>query len=173
MLVDSHCHLDFPELAGQLESVFALMRENQVERALCVSVTLEDFPRVRKLAETYPHLHASVGVHPDYEGVAVTAGQLVALANHPRVGDVRGIGLLACVELVADRETLEPFPRQAQITESVVLRARQSGLLLYPSTGNVDGMNGDYLLIGPPLTVTDDEVDLIVDRMAITLGALG
>src|SRR3990170_6686493 len=93
MLVDSHCHLDFPELADQLDSVFELMRANDVERALCVSVTLEDFPRVRKLAETYSHLHASVGVHPDYEGVPVTAGQLVALADHPRIVAIGETGL--------------------------------------------------------------------------------
>ncbi len=93
MLVDSHCHLDFPEFADQLDPVFELMRANDVERALCVSVTLEDFPRVRKLAETYPHLHASVGVHPDYEGVAVTAEQLVALANHPRIVAIGETGL--------------------------------------------------------------------------------
>ncbi|MEX1125055.1 MAG: aspartate aminotransferase family protein [Acidimicrobiia bacterium] len=95
-----------------------------------------------------------------------------ALADHPRVGDVRGIGLLACVELVADRDTRDPFPRSAQTTEGILLRARDNGLLLYPSTGNVDGVNGDYLLIGPPLTVTDAEVDLIVDRLSATLGAL-
>jgi TatD DNase family protein len=93
MLVDSHCHLDFPDLADKLDSVFELMRDNQVERALCVSVTLDDFPRVRKLAETYPNLHASVGVHPDYEGVAVTVEQLVALANHPRVVAIGETGL--------------------------------------------------------------------------------
>ncbi len=93
MLVDSHCHLDFPELADKLDSVFELMRANQVERALCVSVTLEDFPRVRKLAETYPNLHSSVGVHPDYEGVAVTVGQLVRLADHPRVVAIGETGL--------------------------------------------------------------------------------
>lgn len=93
MLVDSHCHLDFPELADKLDSVFELMRANQVERALCVSVTLEDFPRVRKLAETYPNLHASVGMHPDYEGVPVTVEQLVALADHPRVVAVGETGL--------------------------------------------------------------------------------
>jgi hypothetical protein len=58
------------------------------------------------------------------------------------------------------------------VTESVLQRARENGLLLYPSTGNVDGVNGDYLLIGPPLTVTDDEVDLIVDRMFATLKGL-
>ena len=93
MLVDSHCHLDFPDLADQLDSVFELMRVNAVERALCVSVTLEDFPRVRKLAETYPNLHASVGVHPDYEGLAVSVAQLVALADHPRVVAIGETGL--------------------------------------------------------------------------------
>jgi hypothetical protein len=54
----------------------------------------------------------------------------------------------------------------------VLRRARELGLLLYPSTGNVDGSNGDYLLIGPPLTVTDDEVDLIVDRISVSLRGL-
>ena len=94
MLVDSHCHIDFPELAGNLESVFALMRENRVERALCVSVTMEDFPRIRHLAETYPHIHASVGVHPDYESVAaVTVAELVTLAAHPKMVAIGETGL--------------------------------------------------------------------------------
>ena len=94
MLVDSHCHLDFPEIAGQLDSVLALMRENRVERALCVSVTLEDFPRVRGIAEAYPHIHASVGVHPDYEKVdAVSVAELLALADHPRVVAIGETGL--------------------------------------------------------------------------------
>jgi adenosylmethionine-8-amino-7-oxononanoate aminotransferase len=95
-----------------------------------------------------------------------------ALQDHPRVGDVRGIGLLICVELVADRDTKTPFARSEQVTERMVVRARGNGLLLYPSTGNADGVNGDYLMIGPPLTVTDDEVDLIVDRVALTLDGL-
>ena len=94
MLVDSHCHIDFPELAGKLDSVFDLMRENQVESALCVSVTLEDFPRVRALAEAYSHIYASVGVHPDYESVAaVSVAELVALAGHPRIVAIGETGL--------------------------------------------------------------------------------
>ena len=84
MLVDSHCHIDFPELSGQLGPVFDLMRENRVERALCVSVTLEDFPRVRRLAETYPQVHASVGVHPDYEG-----DELGSCGTRARLSDTR------------------------------------------------------------------------------------
>ena len=69
MLVDSHCHLDFPELASNLDKILENMQENKVSHALCVSVNLEDFPRVLSLAETYPNLYASVGVHPDYENL--------------------------------------------------------------------------------------------------------
>lgn len=94
MLVDSHCHLDFPELATQLESVLDLMRENQVSSALCVSVKLEDFPQVRALAEQHPELYGSVGVHPDYEGVQeATIENLVALAGHPRIVAIGETGL--------------------------------------------------------------------------------
>jgi TatD DNase family protein len=94
MLVDSHCHLDFPELAGELDAVLAQMREHGVSHALCVSVTLEDFPRVRALAERHRELYASVGVHPDYPDVPeVTVDELVTLAAHPRVVAIGETGL--------------------------------------------------------------------------------
>jgi TatD DNase family protein len=94
MLVDSHCHLDFPDLAGRVDEALALMRENSVTHALCVSVTLEEFPQVRALAERYPNLYASVGVHPDYDNVPqVTEQELVKLANHPRVVAIGETGL--------------------------------------------------------------------------------
>ena len=94
MLVDSHCHLDFPELAGAIDAVLASMRENGVTHALCVSVTLEDFPQVRALAERYPQLYASVGVHPDYPDVPeVTVEELLRLAAHPRVIAIGETGL--------------------------------------------------------------------------------
>ena len=94
MLVDSHCHLDFPDLAGKVDGALALMRENGVTHALCVSVTLQDFPQVRSLAERYPQLTASVGVHPDYEDVpVVTERELVKLANHPKVVAIGETGI--------------------------------------------------------------------------------
>jgi TatD DNase family protein len=94
MLVDSHCHLDFPELAARLPEVLQHMRHEGVGQALCVSVTLEDWPRVIALAEQHPHLHASVGVHPDYqEGKDPTTEELVALAAHPRVVAIGETGL--------------------------------------------------------------------------------
>ncbi len=94
MLVDSHCHLDFPELSGDLDAIFTLMRENGVGRALCISVRLEDFPRVQTLAETHDHLYATVGVHPDYEEIHEPAvEELVQLAGHPKVIAIGETGL--------------------------------------------------------------------------------
>lgn len=94
MFVDSHCHLNFPELAGDLERIMAKMRENQVTHALCVSVTLEDFPAVLELAERYPQIYASAGIHPDSQGVKeAEPGDLVRLATHPKVIAIGETGL--------------------------------------------------------------------------------
>ncbi|MFN9774283.1 MAG: TatD family hydrolase [Burkholderiales bacterium] len=94
MYVDSHCHLDFPELSSRLDEILATMRANRVDRALCVSVTLEDFPRVLALAEAHPHLYASVGVHPDHrEAREPDVATLVALADHPRIIAIGETGL--------------------------------------------------------------------------------
>lgn len=94
MLVDSHCHLDFPELAGNLPAILETMRDNGVGAALCVSVTLDDFPKVLALAENNPNLYASVGVHPDYPDLrepGVT--ELLELAQHPKVVAIGETGL--------------------------------------------------------------------------------
>ena len=94
MFIDSHCHLDFPDLSSNLDEVLEKMRENQVSHALCVSVNLDDFPRVRALAETHPNLYASVGVHPDYENLAEPqAAQLASLADHSKVIAIGETGL--------------------------------------------------------------------------------
>lgn len=94
MLVDSHCHLDFPELAGNLPAILETMRENDVGAALCVSVTLEDFPKVLALAEQHANLYASVGVHPDYPDLREpTVAELVELARHPKVVAIGETGL--------------------------------------------------------------------------------
>ena len=94
MLVDSHCHLDFPELAGNLPAVLATMRDNDVGAALCVSVTIEDFPKVLALAEHNDMLYASVGVHPDYPDLREpSVAELVELARHPKVVAIGETGL--------------------------------------------------------------------------------
>ena len=92
--VDSHCHLDFPDLAADTAGVLADMAAHGVTHALCVSVTLEDFPKVRALADAHPNLYASVGTHPDYpDHPLVTPEALVALADHPKVIAIGETGL--------------------------------------------------------------------------------
>ncbi len=94
MFVDSHCHLDFPDLASNLDEILANMQQNNVTHALCVSVNLEDFPRVRSLAESHHNLFASVGVHPDYENlIEPNALRIAELADHPKVVAIGETGL--------------------------------------------------------------------------------
>ncbi|MCK9283497.1 MAG: TatD family hydrolase [Rhodocyclaceae bacterium] len=93
-LVDSHCHLDFPELAENLPRILAAMAENGVGWALCAGVTLERFPALLQLAETHDNLFAAVGVHPDHQGgKEPEADDLVKLADHPRVVAIGETGL--------------------------------------------------------------------------------
>ncbi len=95
MFVDSHCHLDFPDLAVRLDEILAHMQENDVGYALCAGDTLARFPALRTLAETYPNLFAAVGVHPDTDEPAQEPDvqTLVELARHPRVVAIGETGL--------------------------------------------------------------------------------
>ncbi|MBU1666044.1 MAG: TatD family hydrolase [Gammaproteobacteria bacterium] len=94
MFIDSHCHIDFPNFSEGVAPLLANMRAAQVSHALCVSVNLENFPRVLALAEAHDNLFASVGVHPDHdEGREPTLEELVELAAHPRVVAIGETGL--------------------------------------------------------------------------------
>lgn len=93
-LVDSHCHLDFPEYTEGVEPLLANMAQAGVSHALCVSVSLERLPGVLALAERYDNLYASVGVHPDHEDAQEpSVEELVRLAEHPRVVAIGETGL--------------------------------------------------------------------------------
>lgn len=94
MLVDSHCHLDFPDLANRMPDVLQRMQENQVGLAVCIGVNLEDFPQVLALAEQHEQLYATVGVHPEYTDVEEPDEErLLALAAHPKVIAIGETGL--------------------------------------------------------------------------------
>ncbi len=94
MFVDSHCHLDFPEYAGQVDSLLARMSDAGVKHAMCISVDMPDFPNVLALAEVHPQLFATVGVHPDYEDTPEpTVAELVELAKHPKILAIGETGL--------------------------------------------------------------------------------
>lgn len=94
MYIDSHCHINFPDLSARMPEILRTMADNRVSHALCVSVNLPDFPQVLALAEQYPNIYASVGVHPDYEDTPEpSVAQLVALADHPKIVAIGETGL--------------------------------------------------------------------------------
>lgn len=93
-LVDSHCHIDFEPLAPRLDEVLANARDNDVSHLLCVSVNLEDYPRVLALAEQHDHVFASVGVHPnEQQGRDPAVKELVELASSEHVVAIGETGL--------------------------------------------------------------------------------
>lgn len=94
MLVDSHCHLDFPEFSGRMETVRSEMAGQGVTHALCVSVSLSEWENVHRLAQTYDNFYASVGVHPDHAAKhTLTQADLVRRAQESKVVAVGETGL--------------------------------------------------------------------------------
>ncbi len=94
MYVDSHCHLNFPDLAAQLPEILTRMRTNWVGRALLVSVNLTDWPSLMAMVDAQPGFWASVGVHPDYEDTPdPSVDELVRLAGRPKVVAIGETGL--------------------------------------------------------------------------------
>ena len=95
MLVDSHCHLDFPELRADLSGVLARMRENGVTHALTISTTLETWPAVRQVANAADNLWCSAGVHPDErrDDREASLEELLEMARDPKVVAIGETGL--------------------------------------------------------------------------------
>lgn len=94
MFVDSHCHLSFPDLAGQLPAIRQAMAAAQVDRALCICTTIEEFPEVHALATAHDNFWCTVGVHPDNEGVMEPSERdLLDRAALPRVVAIGETGL--------------------------------------------------------------------------------
>lgn len=89
-----------------------------------------------------------------------------ALASHPHVGDIRGMGFLWGVEMVRDRTTLEPFPRRLRVAETAWREAFDAGVLFYTASGFASRGDGDALLVGPPFGVSDKEMDTAVSTLA-------
>ncbi|MFC5452122.1 aspartate aminotransferase family protein [Paenibacillus aestuarii] len=88
--------------------------------------------------------------------------------RHVIIGDVRGEGLLTAIEFVADRQSKHPFPPELGVTNKIIDLAFQKGLLVYPAAGGVDG-DGDAIIIAPPLTITDEELELLVGLLDETI----
>jgi adenosylmethionine-8-amino-7-oxononanoate aminotransferase len=87
------------------------------------------------------------------------------MGTHPIIGDVRGLGLMLGVELVADRETKMPFPVEVKASKRVADATFERGLVSYPGQGTVDGVVGDHLLYTPPLTITKAQIDELIEML--------
>jgi len=98
--------------------------------------------------------------------------RLKELKAFPFVGDVRGKGLMTAIEFVKDQKTKEPFPRTGRFTEKVVDLAFENGLVLYPGTGFVDGVNGDMVMVGPPLIIEEGQIDEIMEILKKTFSQM-
>ncbi|HET9024620.1 MAG TPA: aspartate aminotransferase family protein [Burkholderiaceae bacterium] len=88
-----------------------------------------------------------------------------AFGEHPYVGEVRGRGLFQAIELVADRSTKAPFDPKLKVNVRIKKAAMGLGLMCYPMGGTIDGARGDHVLLAPPFIVSDDELDLVIERL--------
>jgi TatD DNase family protein len=134
MFTDSHCHLNFPELIAQLPAIREAMVQAQVSRALCISTTLEEFPAVHNLATQFDNFWATVGVHPDNEGIAEPSLQdLLTLGKLPRIV---GIGETGLDYYRLGERTVADMEWQRERFRTHIRAARQLGLPLVIHTRN-------------------------------------
>lgn len=94
----------------------------------------------------------------DYFGKLLTK----ELVDVPIVGEVRGIGLMWGVEIVKDKKTKEPFPRNMNVSSRIFNLLLEMGLLVYPGSGAADGINGDHFMVAPPFIITEEEATEII-----------
>jgi adenosylmethionine-8-amino-7-oxononanoate aminotransferase len=94
-----------------------------------------------------------------------------SLSQYEEVGDVRGRGFFIGVELVQNRASKTPFPRARQLSYSVGLKAFEDGLIIYPCAGNVDGTDGDTIIIAPPYNASDVELEELVTKLTRAVGS--
>lgn len=125
MLVDSHCHLDFPDFAAERAEVVSRALAAGVGRMVTISTRVRKFPQVLEIAETYPQVYCSVGTHPHnaHEELDVTAGDLEELSRHPKVVAIGEAGL----DYFYDKS---PRDAQAQSFRTHISAARSTGLPL-------------------------------------------
>ncbi len=102
----------------------------------------------------------------------VLHGALQKLQSHALIGEVRGKGLLAGLELAANKTTREPFPRRMKVAEKISAEALSRGLIVWTNAGHVDGTNGDAILLAPPFLVTREQIEEIVALLEASMNTV-
>ncbi|MGB0865741.1 MAG: aspartate aminotransferase family protein, partial [Granulosicoccaceae bacterium] len=92
-----------------------------------------------------------------------------SLGQHPNVGDIRGRGLFRGVELVADRDSKQPFDPARAINKAIKRHAFEAGLACYPMGGTIDGVNGDHVLLAPPFIISDAQIEELVQKLTVAI----
>lgn len=140
MLIDSHCHLDFPELTSDESGVLARARTAGVAGMLTIGTRLDQFDRVRAIAERHDNVWCSVGVHPHEakEEGQRTPDRLIAATRHPKVVGIGETGLDFYYEH-------SPREEQAESFRAHIAASRETGLPLIVHTRNADAETGDML----------------------------
>ena len=125
MLIDSHCHLDFPEFAPELDAIVARARAAGIGRMVTISTRVRKLPQVLAVAEKFADIFCSVGTHPHnaHEELDIDAAQLVALSKHPKIVAIGEAGL----DYHYDKS---PRDAQAQGFRQHIAAARETGLPL-------------------------------------------
>ena len=125
MLVDSHCHLDFPDFSEEREAIVTRALEAGIGRMVTISTRVRKFPQVLEITETFDPVYCSVGTHPHNadEELDVSVEDLVHLSNHPKVVAIGEAGL----DYHYDKA---PRDAQAQVFRTHIAAARQTGLPL-------------------------------------------
>jgi hypothetical protein len=103
--------------------------------------------------------------------VSAMSGELfevlqATLGDHPNVGDIRGRGLFAGIEIVADKATKEPFPAEDKLPLKIKAAAMDARLICYPGGGSVDGHRGAHILLAPPFIVERKHLDELAGKLA-------
>ena len=103
------------------------------------------------------------------KGAALRSMLQSELGQNPHVGDIRGRGLFIGIELVADRETRQPFDPSLALARKIKAQALENGLICYPMSGTRDGRNGDHVLLAPPFIAGNAEFEELTDKLSRTV----
>ena len=95
-----------------------------------------------------------------------------SFGQHPNVGDIRGRGLFLGIEIVENRDTKAPFDPKRGIAKGLKKAAFEAGLICYPMSGTIDGVNGDHILLAPPFIISDEQIGEVTDKLRTAFEAV-